>query len=419
MILTILMYAAAAIVAIPALTLGLECLLALLPPANRRACEATPRPSAAVLVPAHNEETGVAATVESIRQQLGDEDRVIVIADNCTDGTAQAAQTAGATVWERCDEEHRGKGYALRFAFAELSAAPPEVVICIDADCTLEANCLSRLARAAVAWNRPVQAAYLMHAPEAAGPLSAISAFAVLVKNFVRPRGLQRVGLPCLITGSGVAYPWSILQTAPHPDGHIVEDMRFATDLALAGYAPRPLMEAVLRAPLPVAADAIASQRTRWEHGHLSVLLAEAPRLLLGAMRSGSLNLIALALELAVPPISLFLPLFGLAGAAFLLTAAVSGAWGVFAIWGTAAATMTLGLAFAWQRFGRQVLPPEKLRCIPGYAASKFGIYRQFVTRRQTAWVRTDRGQSTGGPPQYHSDLPTPSAGSRAVNSFD
>lgn len=419
MILTILLYATATVVSIPAFTLGVECLLALLPPARRRECENEPRPSTAVLVPAHNEELGIAATIASIQEQLGDEDRLIVIADNCTDGTALAARTAGATVCERQDDVRRGKGYALRFAFANLAATPPAVVVCIDADCILEADCLSRLSRAAAAWNRPVQAAYLMHAPEAAGPLSAISAFAVLVKNFVRLRGLQRVGLPCLITGSGVAYPWNILAAAPHPEGHIVEDMRFATDLALAGYPPRPLMEAVVRAPLPVAAEAVASQRTRWEHGHLSVLLAEAPRLLLGAIRSGSSNLIAMALELAVPPVSLFLPLFGLAGVAILSAAAVSGAWGAFAIWGVAAATMALGLTLAWQRFGRHVLPPEKLRCIPGYAASKFGIYRQFMNRRQTAWVRTDRGQSVGGASRTHADLPASSAGSRGVKSFD
>jgi cellulose synthase/poly-beta-1,6-N-acetylglucosamine synthase-like glycosyltransferase len=419
MIFTILLYATAVVVSIPALTLGVECLLALLPPARRRGYENGPRPSTAVLVPAHNEELGIAATIASIREQLGDEDRLIVIADNCTDGTALAAHSAGATVWERHDDERRGKGYALRFAFGKLAPAPPAIVVCIDADCILEVDCLSRLSRAAAGWNRPVQAAYLMHAPEAAGPSSAISAFAVLVKNFVRPLGLQRVGLPCLITGSGVAYPWDILAVAPHPEGHIVEDMRFATDLALAGYAPRPLMEAVVRAPLPVAAEAVASQRTRWEHGHLSVLFAEAPRLLLGAMRSGSFKPLALALELAVPPVSLFLPLFGLAGVAILSAAAVSGAWGSFVMWGVAAATMTLGLTLAWQRFGRQVLPPEKLRCIPGYAASKFGIYRQFMTRRQTVWVRTDRGQSVGGASRTHVDAPATSAGSKAVTSFE
>ena len=76
--------------------------------------------SLAVVVPAHDEETQVAATVRSISNADYDPDRrrIIVIADNCTDRTAAVAQAAGAVVWERTDPLHRGKGHALAWAFA-------------------------------------------------------------------------------------------------------------------------------------------------------------------------------------------------------------------------------------------------------------------------------------------------------------
>lgn len=407
-IVTILMYFLAVALAAPALTLGIECFLAL-PSPRKRNYESTPRPRIAVLVPAHNEEMGIAGTIFSIRRQLNEGDRLIVIADNCNDTTAVQAVSAGAIVWEREDQIHHGKGYALRYAFERLAADPPEAVICIDADCVLEEDCISRLSRATMALNCPVQAAYLMHAAETAGPLSAISSFAVLVKNFVRLRGLQRLGFPCLITGSGVAYPWHVLRTVPHPEGHIVEDMQFSTELALAGFAPQPCVEAVVHSELPTAVEAVASQRTRWEHGHLSVLVSELPRLLVGCVVKRSPELLALGLELAVPPLSLFIPLFSLGGLLILLAAAMTGDWRPVGIWSMSAVTAGFGLTLAWKCFGQKILSPRQLLSLPQYAASKLPIYRQLMRKKQRTWVRTERRHvkpsSDATIPHLHSDL--------------
>src|SRR4051812_9727823 len=100
-----------------------------------RAMPAARRPSVAVIIPAHDEALGIAATLRAIVPQLAAGDRVIVVADNCTDDTATVAAAAGAEVLERNDREHRGKGYALDFGVRHLAVNPPEVVIIIDADC--------------------------------------------------------------------------------------------------------------------------------------------------------------------------------------------------------------------------------------------------------------------------------------------
>lgn len=69
----------------------------------------------AVLIPAHDEEEGIATTLESLLD--GDYPasarRVIVVADNCSDATAARAAATGAEVWERTDPANRGKGFAL------------------------------------------------------------------------------------------------------------------------------------------------------------------------------------------------------------------------------------------------------------------------------------------------------------------
>src|SRR5271155_3397908 len=67
----------------------------------------------AVLVPAHNESRGLLGTLDDIRAQLHSDDRLLVVADNCTDDTAAVAKLAGAEVAERNDPAKIGKGYAL------------------------------------------------------------------------------------------------------------------------------------------------------------------------------------------------------------------------------------------------------------------------------------------------------------------
>src|SRR5262245_53083259 len=67
------------------------------------------------VVPAHDEESGIARTVRNLLAMDWPKDafRVLVVADNCHDQTAQRARDAGALVIERFDGDRRGKGYAL------------------------------------------------------------------------------------------------------------------------------------------------------------------------------------------------------------------------------------------------------------------------------------------------------------------
>jgi len=201
-------------------------------------------------------------------------DWLLVVADNCTDGTAAAAQSAGATVTERHDPERRGKGYALDHGIRELEATPPEVVVVIDADCLVAPGALDALVRQA-ALGRPVQAVYVMH-PAPGDPAAALSAFAVQFKNAVRPRGLWQLGLPCLLTGAGMAFPWPQLRMAALAHGNLARTCSSASTWrggTRSGVVPRRSGTA----ELPVGGRAALTQRTRWEHGHLQTLLTQVP----------------------------------------------------------------------------------------------------------------------------------------------
>lgn len=372
--------------------LALECLAALPSRAPAPANPALPADlSLAVLVPAHNEAGGLGATLAAITSQLRPGDRLVVVADNCTDATAAEARQAGATAIERQNLTQRGKGYALDFGLRYLANDAPDVVIFIDADCILHPGSLAVLARQAQRTNRPVQAVYLMEKPANPGLKDGISAFAFKVKNWVRPLGLYRLGQPCLLTGTGIALPWTAATSVSIASGHIVEDMKLGLDLALAGYAPQFCQAAWVTSRLPSGEQAATTQRTRWEHGHLQIFIEYVPKLLSQALKQRRLDLLTLALELSVLPMTLqVLAVVAIALLSLVLAAAGLG-WLPAYLAAGALACLVAGIGLAWLGYGRTDLSLRDIFGVPAYMLSKFSIFSKFLTKPEQSWIRTDR----------------------------
>jgi len=385
-----LLAAAALLLAVPVAVLLLQVLLSL-PRERAPAPRLTRRPRLAVLMPAHDEAAGIAAALATVVPQLLPGDRVLVVADNCTDDTAALATAAGAEVVQRRDASRRGKGYALDFGVRHLAADAPEVVVIVDADCRLEPAALDRLARECAATGRPVQALYLMQSPPQAGLKTRIAEFAWVVKNHARPLGWHRAGWPCQLMGTGMAFAWATLRDAPLASGHLVEDMQLGLDLALAGTPPRFCPDARVTSRFPQGAAALDSQRTRWEHGHLGVIASQAPRLVARALATGRPSLLALALDLAVPPLAaLVVMLCGLAVAA-ALRAAAGGSAAPLAATALALLALLAAVLLAWWRHGRRIVSLRELLGAPLYALGKLPMYLRLMRARQVEWVRTRR----------------------------
>jgi cellulose synthase/poly-beta-1,6-N-acetylglucosamine synthase-like glycosyltransferase len=376
---------------VPIGVLFVECIVALVPPGTKADAINGIRPRIAVVVPAHNEEVGIGETLKKILPELTDADRLIVIADNCTDGTAAIARNCGATVVERQDLERRGKGYALDYGMRFIAADPPEVVVMIDADCIVDPGTIDRIARQAMTTGRPVQATYLMEQPANPNPKDAVSSLALLVKNLVRPQGLATMGLPCLLGGTGMAFPWSVIREAPLASGNIVEDMQLGLDLAIAGHSPIFCSQARVTGVLPQQNQAAKSQRTRWEHGHLQTLIEQVPRLLKESIAQKRSDLLALALELSVPPLSLLVILW-LTALGCAVLAARSGLASTPAILLAAEGLLILvAIVGAWAKFGRAEVSLLTLLAVPFYVLWKIPLYLAFLVRPQTKWIRTSR----------------------------
>ncbi|MGB0564023.1 MAG: glycosyltransferase family 2 protein, partial [Spirulinaceae cyanobacterium] len=304
LILTLVLALPVAVVLLLCKTLWLECMAALVA-SDRPPAPPTARPTVAVLVPAHNEALGIRRTLEQLILQVERAAQVVVIADNCSDETAAIARDLGVTVLERFNERDRGKGFALDYGLKHLAAQPPEIVVMVDADCDLTPGTIDQIAHQAARTGCPVQSLYLMETPPEPQAKDAVSAFAFTVKNLVRPLGLRQWGQPCLLTGTGMAFPWSVLQGVDLASGEIVEDMKLGLDLAIAGHPPQFCGAGLVLGRLPTGEAAATSQRTRWEHGHLQMLRRYVPPLVGASLQQLRFDLWTLALELAIPPLSL------------------------------------------------------------------------------------------------------------------
>jgi cellulose synthase/poly-beta-1,6-N-acetylglucosamine synthase-like glycosyltransferase len=386
--------AAALILLIPCTFLLLQCLAAFWPDSPLIETDTSSLPKVSVLIPAHNEASVLEMTLETLLPQVTKPKDIVVIADNCTDDTAAVAQKLGVMVLERQDEERWGKGYALDYGLQFLETDPPEIVVFVDADCNVTDNAIGKIAHLAFEANRPVQAVYLMEQPINPSSQTLISALAIKVKNFVRLYGLSRLGLPSLLTGSGMAFPWQAIRQVSLAHGKSTDDMQLSVDLAIAGYPPLFCHRAVLIGRLQEKKASATKQRERWEHAHLETLLTQAPRLLKAAIAKRRYELIALALDLYIPPLSLLIMLWLLA-ASSALVATFFGA-SIVPLWLLAIAGLFIfvAIALAWAKFGRDDIPGKSLIAIPFYLAWKIPIYIAFSLKPQTKWLRSDRDDS-------------------------
>lgn len=384
--------------AVPVLTLATECL------AGARRAPAPPQaspPPFLVLMPAHDEASGIDASVRSVLAQLRSGDELIVVADNCSDDTATRARALGATVIERHDPSLRGKGYALEFGrmFIAGNRSPGELlqaqaVLIVDADCRPGAGALQALAATAVSRQAAVQAVFLFEDPgmaaEAVNPIVRISSFAFLIKNLVRQQALDRLAGAALLQGSGMAFPRSLFLTMQWSHSSLVEDLEMGLDLLLAGQAV--VVEPAARVVSAASSlEGTASQRRRWEHGVMQTACRYAPRLLIRALARparGGWRLAFVALDLIVPPTVLLALASHVALGAVLL---LDGFGTPFLVLLAAQLSALAGLGYAWWVHGRSVLTLRDLLAVPGYFLWKLPLILQFVTRRQRAWTRTER----------------------------
>jgi cellulose synthase/poly-beta-1,6-N-acetylglucosamine synthase-like glycosyltransferase len=341
--------------------------------------------SAVIVVPAHDEEAVIGDTLGRLTEVLGAGMQILVVADNCTDSTAERARLPGVGVVERNDPDLRGKGHALAFAVERLAADPPDVLVVLDADCTIDEASLQALVESAAASGRPSQAINLLHPDRTASPLVQLSSFAFMLKNLVRQRGLQRLAGRVHLTGTGMAMPFSLFRASAHVRSSIVEDLALGLDLADQGHPPQLVEDAFVWSGGSTEQGTLI-QRRRWEGGFLATAVRYGLKATLGG------NIIA-GLDLLVPPLALFaaLSLAALVIATFL-TLAFDLAWWPIIVQASLLAVAGFAVFLAWLREGRRFVSLGVLARVPLYILWKLPMYFGLARRGAPGeWLRTGR----------------------------
>lgn len=350
------------------------------------------RSTAVVIVPAHDEQRIIDHTLRSLTAAASESVRILVVADNCSDSTAEIARSYGVAVTERFDGARRGKGFALDHARIELRACPPDCVVVVDADCTIDGASLTALIDNCLASGRPGQAIYLLQPDRDAPPLVQISNFAFFLKNSVRQRGLQRLAGRVHLTGTGMAFPWAVFDSAPLATASIVEDLQLGIHLSEGGHLPQLVPHATVWSAAAGEAETMV-QRRRWEGGFLATAFRAAPGVLLRSVRRGDLRGVWAALDLFVPPVALLVignVFTVLAGAALRMAGLV----GSLPLMMTATSFAAVGAAvmLAWVKGGRPFLSFRALMRAPVYVIRKLALYGRLLRHgAPVEWQRTGR----------------------------
>ncbi|MGO9932822.1 MAG: glycosyltransferase family 2 protein [Steroidobacteraceae bacterium] len=344
-----------------------------------------------LIVPAHNEEAGIARTVFSLLAMdwPGSHFRVLVVADNCSDATASVARSAGAQVLERHDLTLRGKGYALAHAFAfSVKDGFASAVVVIDADAEVSANLLEAFAVRIERGASAVQAHYGILNPWSSWRTQLIT-IAKGAFHVVRSRARERLGLSCGVRGNGWCVTHVLLSKLPYRYYSLTEDVEYGIALGMAGHRVEYAGEAHADADMASSEKNARTQRQRWELGRFQLVRSYTVPLLGAAVRRRSLVCLDLAFDLMVPPISYVvvnIVVLGFAAEVLRLWAPPAAFWAWWAV--GCAAVLVLHVLRGWQLSGMGVRGLLALAHVPGFILWRIWL---LLGRKTGEWVRTER----------------------------
>lgn len=344
----------------------------------------------AMVVPAHDEEPSIAATVQSLLgvDYPAELRTVVVVADNCSDRTAAVARSAGARVIERQNKELRGKGYALELAFETLlGEGQVDAIVVVDADTTVSSQLLSAFDARLAAGAGACQGRYGVRNVHASWRTK-LMAIALGAFHDLRSLARERLGLSCGLRGNGMAFSAATLRAHPNRAYGLVEDVEYAVHLGLVGVRVHYVHEAEVLGEMASSGKTAASQRQRWEGGRAVVMQKHLGPLLARGLRGDRVAL-ELGFDLLTPPLSKIV-LVVAAGFVLEAVAWLCGYGPTSAIWlwlGSALAVVLYVLRGAmlsglgWEAF-------KVLLAAPGYV-----VWKMLRVARGPAntWVRTER----------------------------
>jgi len=245
----------------------------------------------AVLICARNEERVIANLIESVNSQTYPKELVttFVIADNCTDSTAERARGAGAIVYERSDETHTGKGYALDYLTEcitrDYGKDRFDAYFVFDADNLLDENYITEMNKT-FSDGYQIVTSYRNSKNFGDNWVSAGYSLWFLRESQYLNNARMLLGTSCAVSGTGFMFSREILErNGGWKYFFLTEDIEFTVHSVVEGVKIGYCRDAMIYDEQPIKFSQSWRQRMRWSRGYLQVFRKYGTKLLRGALK--------------------------------------------------------------------------------------------------------------------------------------
>jgi len=259
-----------------------------------------------LFIPAHNEEIMIGRILTSLKSvdYLPEKVDVRVIADNCTDRTAEIARSYGVGVLTRGDESKKGKGFAIAWAMKEVDLSVFDAVVIADADNLIDPNFFHGLDEVMDAGFKAVQCNNcLANSNETA--FTKVIHLSRTINNELYHHAKYRIGLSSYLMGNGMCFTTGLLGDHPWATGTIAEDYEYYARLASCdvpvGFAANSRLYHQESRDLRQA----SKQRLRWSSGRFQVAKRYGLTLIKKGLKDRNFRMIDASFPLILPNLSL------------------------------------------------------------------------------------------------------------------
>jgi cellulose synthase/poly-beta-1,6-N-acetylglucosamine synthase-like glycosyltransferase len=231
-----------------------------------------PKTKFSIVIPAHNEELFLGRLLKSIQKQNYPLDmfETIVVADNCTDKTAQIGLENNTTVLERFDNQYRGKGYAIKYALERIDVNNYDALFIIDADSIINNDVLGRLNQAILRGNTIIQCYNGVANPDESWFTRLLDVSRTIGNEIYHP-AKQKLGLSSYLMGNGMCFSRKILLKYGWYAFTIGEDWEYYATLVQNGETIAFANKARVYHQESSSLKQATSQRMRWSSGRFAV----------------------------------------------------------------------------------------------------------------------------------------------------
>ena len=227
------------------------------------------------IIPAHNEESVIGNLIESLKKQDYPKELydIYVIADNCTDKTAQIAKSLGAIVYERFDEENKTKGHALNWFLGQKieEDAPYDAFCVFDADNIVDEKFIKSMNKKLCQGEDVVQGYRDIKNPTDSWVSAGYAIFYWTMNRFYH-LARYNLGLSPLINGTGFMVKFDVVKPNGWDTQTLTEDIEFSLKRIIVGKKLGWSTEAIVYDEQPVGFKQSWSQRSRWTVGHMQCI---------------------------------------------------------------------------------------------------------------------------------------------------